>query len=103
IEANASGTPVIAYGAGGVLDTQIPGTTGVFFKRQTPEALQAALLEAREIPWNYAKIRDHALSHFTEDVFFNTVGQIIDKTVRGQPVNVSYSLPHSAKVPTLAR
>ncbi|AOY82562.1 glycosyltransferase [Moorena producens JHB] len=103
IEANASGTPVIAYGAGGVLDTQIPGTTGVFFKRQTPEALQAALLEAREIPWNYAKIRDHALSHFTEDVFFNTVGQIIEKTVRGQPVNFSHSLRHSTKVPTLAR
>ncbi|NJM95146.1 MAG: glycosyltransferase family 4 protein, partial [Acaryochloridaceae cyanobacterium CSU_5_19] len=27
IEANASGTPVISYGAGGVLDTQIPGKT----------------------------------------------------------------------------
>jgi len=29
VEANASGTPVIAYGAGGVLDTQVP-ETGVF-------------------------------------------------------------------------
>ena len=39
VEANASGTPVIAYGAGGVLDTQIPGKTGVFFQRQTPCSL----------------------------------------------------------------
>ena len=31
IESNASGTPVICYGAGGVLDTQIPGVTGMFF------------------------------------------------------------------------
>jgi glycosyltransferase involved in cell wall biosynthesis len=55
VEANASGTPVVAYGAGGVLDTQIPGQTGVFFHRQTPDALQAALLDARKITWDYGK------------------------------------------------
>ncbi|MGV0024294.1 glycosyltransferase [Phormidesmis priestleyi] len=77
IEANASGTPVIAYGAGGVLDTQVPGTTGVFFKSQTPEALHAALLKARTIPWNYRNIREHALSHFSETVFFESVDQVI--------------------------
>jgi glycosyltransferase involved in cell wall biosynthesis len=78
VEANISGTPVIAYGAGGVLDTQIPGQTGVFFKRQTPEALQAALLNASEIVWNHTKIRKHALSNFTEEVFFSKVDQILD-------------------------
>jgi glycosyltransferase involved in cell wall biosynthesis len=31
IEANVSGTPVISYGKGGVLDTQIPAQTGIFF------------------------------------------------------------------------
>ncbi|MBV9386689.1 MAG: glycosyltransferase [Chroococcidiopsidaceae cyanobacterium CP_BM_ER_R8_30] len=78
IEANASGTPVIAYGAGGVLDTQIPGQTGVFFQRQTPDALQAALLKAREISWDYKKIRNHALSKFSEEAFFNRVDQMIE-------------------------
>ncbi len=78
IEANVSGTPVIAYGAGGVLDTQIPGHTGVFFKRQTPEALQLALLNASEIVWNHTKIRQHALSNFSEEVFFSKVEQIIE-------------------------
>ncbi|MEE3716418.1 glycosyltransferase [Tumidithrix elongata RA019] len=77
VEANASGTPVISYGAGGVLDTQISGETGVFFKRQTPESLQAALLESREINWDYAKIREHALSNFSERVFFQKVDQVI--------------------------
>lgn len=77
IEANASGTPVIAYGAGGVLDTQVPGTTGVFFKSQTPEALHAALLNARTIAWNYRNIREHALSHFSETVFFESVDRVI--------------------------
>jgi glycosyltransferase involved in cell wall biosynthesis len=79
IEANTSGTPVIAYGAGGVLDTQIPGETGVFFHRQTPEALQAALLKAKQIPWDYFKIRNHAVSHFSEEVFFGKVEQLIEQ------------------------
>ncbi len=77
IEANASGTPVIAYGAGGVLDTQIPGKTGLFFNSQTPQALQQALLKARSIQWNYQNIRQHAISRFSEDVFF----QSIDRTI----------------------
>ena len=79
VEANASGTPVIAYGAGGVLDTQLPGQTGVFFKRQTPDALQAALLEASEIPWDYRKIRNHALSQFSEEAFFSRVEQVVEQ------------------------
>lgn len=77
VEANASGTPVIAYGAGGVLDTQIPGKTGVFFKRQTPDSLQAALLEARVISWNYENIRNHAVNNFSEQAFFSKVENIL--------------------------
>lgn len=79
VEANASGTPVIAYGAGGVLDTQLPGQTGIFFKRQTPDALQAALLDASEIAWDYGKIRNHALSQFSEEAFFSRVEQVIEQ------------------------
>jgi glycosyltransferase involved in cell wall biosynthesis len=79
VEANASGTPVLAFGAGGVLDTQIPGKTGVFFKRQTPESLQAALLEAREIYWDYENIRNHAVRNFSEEAFFSKVEQVIEQ------------------------
>ncbi|MFM5887067.1 MAG: glycosyltransferase [Dolichospermum sp.] len=79
VEANASGTPVIAYGAGGVLDTQIPGKTGVFFQRQTPCSLQAALLEAGGISWNYENIRNHAVSKFSEQSFFSKVERIINQ------------------------
>jgi len=79
VEANASGTPVIAYGAGGVLDTQIPGQTGVFFQRQTPDALQAALLDASKIPWDYKLIRNHAVSQFSEEAFFRRVERVISE------------------------
>ena len=78
IEANASGTPVIAYGAGGVLDTQVSGQTGVLFKRQTPESLQKALIEAQNVPWNYQAIRDHAIQHFSEAAFFKQVDQVLE-------------------------
>jgi glycosyltransferase involved in cell wall biosynthesis len=77
IEANVSGTPVIAYGAGGVLDTQVPGLTGLFFNRQTPDALQTALLEAADRTWDYHRIREHAIANFTEAAFFNKLNQFL--------------------------
>jgi glycosyltransferase involved in cell wall biosynthesis len=39
VQAQAAGRPVIAYGAGGALDTVIAGETGTFFDAQTPDAL----------------------------------------------------------------
>jgi glycosyltransferase involved in cell wall biosynthesis len=39
LQAMASGRPVIAYAAGGVLETVVEGETGLFFREQTPEAL----------------------------------------------------------------
>ena len=45
VEAQACGTPVIAFGKGGVLETVLPGETGLFFYEQTPEALQEAVME----------------------------------------------------------
>ncbi len=44
LEAMASGRPVIAYAAGGVLETVVDGATGLFFETQTPEALAATVL-----------------------------------------------------------
>ncbi|MEM9905393.1 MAG: glycosyltransferase, partial [Cyanobacteria bacterium P01_D01_bin.44] len=88
IEANASGTPVIAYGAGGVLDTQVPEKTGVFFDRQSPEALHQALLKASKIKWDYHQIREHVLKRFTEDVFFQKVLAIIDEFYSKQMASV---------------
>ncbi|MEL7054664.1 MAG: hypothetical protein AAGM45_23180, partial [Cyanobacteria bacterium J06588_5] len=78
VEANVSGTPVISYGAGGVLDTQVPRETGVFFSRQSPESLYQALLESLTIDWDYSKIREHVLNNFTEDIFFKKATSIID-------------------------
>jgi glycosyltransferase involved in cell wall biosynthesis len=43
IEAQASGRPVIAYAAGGALETVIPGKTGLFFREPTVTSLRQAI------------------------------------------------------------
>ena len=43
VQAQAAGRPVIAYGAGGALDTVVEGKTGAFFRDPTPGALGAAV------------------------------------------------------------
>ena len=78
VEANASGTPVISYGAGGVLDTQVSGKTGVFFDSQTAENLKQAILKAEKINWDSSQIRHHALSNFSEVAFFKKTTEIIE-------------------------
>jgi hypothetical protein len=52
---------VIAYGAGGVLDTVVPGQTGIFFDEQTPAALARAVRAFESMTVNPAAIRAHAL------------------------------------------
>ncbi|MGB5636545.1 MAG: glycosyltransferase, partial [Waterburya sp.] len=79
IEANASGTPVIAYGAGGVLDTQVSGKTGILFSPQSPDALQAAIKQVESQSWDYAAIRTHAVNNFSESVFFQQVSDVIQE------------------------
>ena len=79
IEANASGTPVIAYGAGGVLDTQISGKTGILFNPQTPDALQRAVKQECLQTWNYSAIRDHAINNYSELVFFQQIAKVLEE------------------------
>jgi glycosyltransferase involved in cell wall biosynthesis len=43
VEAQATGTPVIAYGHGGSLETVVEGETGVFFAEQTRASIKSAI------------------------------------------------------------
>ncbi len=72
LEAQASGRPVIAYAAGGALETVVEGKTGLFFHEQTPEALAEAVLEfeRRAADFDPEAIRESAerfdVRHFRE-------------------------------------
>jgi glycosyltransferase involved in cell wall biosynthesis len=60
VEAQAAGRPVIAYAAGGALDTVIDGETGLFFHEQTPEALAGAIRHLDSADFSAAVIRRNA-------------------------------------------
>lgn len=78
LEANASGRPVIAYRAGGALDTVVEGRTGVYFDEQTPRSLADAVRRAETISWNPQEIRQHAES-FSEAAFRNRFSAFLDR------------------------
>jgi glycosyltransferase involved in cell wall biosynthesis len=62
VEAQACGTPVIAFGRGGATETVIDGETGIFFNEQTTNAIVKAVDEfelCRE-KFDRARIRQNA-------------------------------------------
>ncbi|MBU0598219.1 glycosyltransferase [Patescibacteria group bacterium] len=60
IEAMACGRPVIAYEAGGALETVVPGKTGVLFDEQSWEALADTVIHFEVSKFNPQEIRQHA-------------------------------------------
>jgi glycosyltransferase involved in cell wall biosynthesis len=60
IEAQACGTPIVAYGKGGALDTILDGVTGVFFTEQTKESLHSAIQKLQTLSLSPEVIRTHA-------------------------------------------
>ena len=88
VEAQACGTPVIAYGKGGALETIIgidnEKPTGVFFEEQTVKSICKAVkkFEAEKEKIDYKICRENA-ERFSTDVFLdnlsNLVNQIYDK------------------------
>jgi glycosyltransferase involved in cell wall biosynthesis len=68
VEAMAAGTPVVAFGAGGALDTVEPGQTGTFFTEPTTAALVAAVREAAATEWD-AQAISASVRRFGEDRF----------------------------------
>jgi glycosyltransferase involved in cell wall biosynthesis len=62
VEAQACGTPVIAFGRGGATETVIDGETGLFFAEQTPESIVAAVdrFESQPLACDASAIREHA-------------------------------------------
>jgi glycosyltransferase involved in cell wall biosynthesis len=66
VEAQASGRPVIAFGAGGALDSVIDGETGVLFAEQTVESFTSAVERFNALKFDPIVIRTHAEKFSTE-------------------------------------
>lgn len=66
VEAMASGRPVIAYAAGGALETILDGVTGTFFADQDYAALIDTILHFDSSQYDAATIRSYALKYSVE-------------------------------------
>lgn len=60
LEINAAGRPVVAFRAGGAVETVIEGVTGVFFDKPDADSLAAAMEDFESRAWQRASLRRHA-------------------------------------------
>jgi glycosyltransferase involved in cell wall biosynthesis len=82
LQAQAAGRPVIAYGAGGALDTVIQGETGVFFRQPAPEALADAVRDFDPDGMSTQACVQNA-GRFSVNVFKRRLMRFIDQTCGG--------------------
>ena len=82
VEAQACGTPVIAFGRGGVKETVIDGKTGILFEEQTAESLMRAVkqFEKKEDTFDPAVIRK-SVERFNTERFKREFKQFVDEKV----------------------
>jgi glycosyltransferase involved in cell wall biosynthesis len=77
VEAQAAGRPVVAYGAGGSLDTVIDGETGVHFKDQTADGLIAAVRRLEGMSFDPYRIQRNA-ERFSANVFREKITRFVE-------------------------
>ncbi len=78
VEAMAAGRPVIAYGAGGALDTVVDGVTGRLFYPQTVTALEDRLKTFDPTDFDPRTIRKHAMRYDTRS-FQEAIGAYVER------------------------
>lgn len=78
VEAMAAGCPVIAYRAGGALDTVAENISGVFFDRQTTESLKQALIDFNKRHFSADRVSRQA-QQFDRHQFDQQLLQLVNK------------------------
>ena len=68
LEAMAGGTPVLAYGEGGALETVVDGETGLFFFEQSADALKECIEKFESLSFSAATCRARA-EQFSREKF----------------------------------
>lgn len=77
LEAQACGTPVIAYAKGGVLETIVENKSGVFFHEQSIESLSKAIDKFEEMSFDQVFMRNHAL-RFSQENFEAKIKEFVE-------------------------
>lgn len=77
VEAMACGRPVIAYVAGGAIETVVPGKTGVLFEEQTWESLADAVIRLQRERYDPRIIRQSA-EQFSVAAFRQRMRELVE-------------------------
>lgn len=80
LEVAGFGRPVVAFKAGGALDTIIEGVTGVFFDTSTPESLNQAIDRLLKTDFDTESIQQWAL-RFRKEVFQRSMNELVTSIV----------------------
>jgi glycosyltransferase involved in cell wall biosynthesis len=83
VEAQAAGTPVIAYGVGGAAESVIDGRTGVLFGEQSAQALAGAIERFESLGLDGDQARQSA-KRFGEERFRSEMASVIDRVARAR-------------------
>ena len=106
VEAQACGTPVIAYGRGGARETVVDKRTGLLFEEQTVESLIGAIerFERLQGEFNSASIQSHAAS-FSNARFRREIQNHIDQQLLEREKNTFRppALDGAENIPNLPR
>ena len=82
VEAQACGTPVIAYGKGGSLETILNNETGVFFYEQKVDSIVEAVNRFEKMGrFNHKYIRENSL-RFSVERFRSQFKEYVEKTIQ---------------------
>jgi glycosyltransferase involved in cell wall biosynthesis len=109
VEAQACGTPVIAYGHGGSTETVVDGRTGLLFPEQTAESIVTAVEEFENCPqaFDAGAIRAHA-EQFSSERFRRQFDDFVERKLdkmhqRGPAPNRKKSKRFVGRAPVLPR
>lgn len=86
VEAQACGTPVVALGAGGALETVVDGRTGVLTGTGV-EAFAAGVRRALDTSWSVAACREQA-ERFSEERFVADMSEAVEELMHAAPAEV---------------
>lgn len=80
LEAQALGKGVVAFRAGGALETVVDGKTGIFFDNQSVESLTSAIKRFNVNYWNKEEIKNNA-KRFSKEKFISNFRQTVSTLV----------------------
>lgn len=83
LEAQAAGTPVIAFRGGGALDTVVEGRTGIFFDKQDKKSLIKAVSDFEKMSFDHKDLLENARK-FSKQNFQKKFSAFVSEVLAGK-------------------